>query len=78
MDVICTDRHSGIKSLMKSNQYADIDHQVNVWHLAKNVCKQLMAQAKRKECDGLHEWIPVSNTTYGGLQGHVVGTKLSC
>ena len=35
---IATDRHTGVASLMKK-EYSFIDHQYDVWHMAKSVKK---------------------------------------
>ena len=45
--VVATDRHVSIKSDIKRN-YPDIDHQYDVWHLAK-----LNEKAKKKDCGDL-------------------------
>ena len=55
IELICTDRHIGIGALMKKG-FSNIEHQVDVWHLAKSVLKQLLQCSKRKECEGLVEW----------------------
>ena len=36
---VATDRHTGVASLMKK-EYPFIDHQYDVWHLAKSVTKK--------------------------------------
>ena len=46
--VFATDRHVSIKSDMKRN-YPDVDHQFDVWHLAKSVTKKLTEKAKKKD-----------------------------
>ena len=59
--VVATDRHVSIKSDMKRN-YPDVDHQFDVWHLAKSVTKKLTEKAKKKDCGDLFAWIKsVSN-----------------
>ena len=35
---IATDRHTGVASIMKK-EYSFIDHQYDVWHMAKSVTK---------------------------------------
>ena len=42
--VLATDRHVSIKSDMKKN-YPNVDHQFDVWHLAKSVTKKLTEKA---------------------------------
>ena len=59
--VVATDRHVSIKSDMKWN-YPEIDHQYDVWHLAKSVTKKLNEKAMKKDCGDLSPWIKsVSN-----------------
>lgn len=58
---IATDRHTGINALMRDSPiYKHIDHQFDVWHLAKNICKALRQKAV-KECEELSPWIPAIN-----------------
>ena len=58
--VVATDRRPSIKSDMK-RIYPNIDHQFDVWHLAKSVTKRLTEKAK-KDCGNLFPWIKsVSN-----------------
>ena len=51
-----TDRHTGFASLMKTD-YPHIQHQCDVWHLAKSVTKKLGMKAKTKHCGQLLPWI---------------------
>ena len=37
--VVATDRHVGIRADMKRN-FPEIDHQFDVWHLAKSITKK--------------------------------------
>ena len=46
--VVATDRHVSIKSDMK-RIYPHVDHQFDVWHLAKSVTKKLTEKAKKKD-----------------------------
>ena len=50
---IATDRHTGVASLMKK-EYSFIDHQYDVWHMAKSVTKKLTKKAKAKHCGQLY------------------------
>ena len=56
--VVGTDRHTGIKAMMR-DEYKDqgIEHQVDVWHLCKNIKSKLATKAKKKECVELAPWI---------------------
>ena len=47
--VVATDRHVSKKSDIKKN-YPNVNHQFNVWHLAKSVTKQLKEKGKKKDC----------------------------
>jgi len=47
ISTIAIDRHTGVASLMKTD-YPHIDHQSDVWHLAKSVTKKLGKKAKTK------------------------------
>ena len=59
--VVATDRHISIKSDMKKN-FPDVEHQFDVWHLAKSITKKLTEKAKKKDCNELSPWIKsVSN-----------------
>ena len=51
--VVATDRHVSIKSDMKRNYPAHVDHQFDAWHLAKSVTKKLTEKAKKKNCGDL-------------------------
>ena len=64
---IATDRHRGVGSLMK-NDYCFIDHQYDVWHLAKSVVKKLTQKGKQKHCEQL-PWIQsISNHLWWSAQ----------
>ncbi|XP_065902251.1 uncharacterized protein [Dysidea avara] len=61
ISTIATDRHTGVKSLMKTD-YLHIDLQYDVWHLPKSVTKKLGKKAKTKHCGQVFPWIqPISN-----------------
>ena len=72
--VVATDRHVSIKSDMKQN-YPDIDHQYDVWHLAKSVTKKLNEKAKKKDCGDLPPGSSPCPTISGGVQTRVKQTK---
>lgn len=56
VSVVATDRHIGIASLCKK-QYPYIDHQFDIWHVAKSIVKKLTKSAKKKGCEDLFPWI---------------------
>ena len=72
--VVATDRHGSIKSDMKRN-YPEIDHQYDVWHLAKSVTKKLNEKAKKKDCGDLPPGSSPCPTISGGVQTRVKQTK---
>ena len=56
ISTVATDRHMGIWKLLREN-YPEIDHQFDVWHISKSITKKLTAKAKRKGCEDLGPWI---------------------
>lgn len=62
VEVVVTDRLTGIKALMR-NEYKvhGIEHQVDVWHLCKNIKSKLATKAKKKECEALGPWLTASS-----------------
>jgi len=66
--VLATDRHLGIQAFMK-DEYPQIEHQFDVWHVAKSVKKKLTQKASKKEASDLLPWIPsISNHLYWSAQ----------
>ena len=65
---IATDRHRGVGALMKQ-EYPFIEHQFDVWHLAKSVVKKLTQKGKQKHCEQLLPWIQsISNHLWWSAQ----------
>lgn len=56
VDVVATDRHVGIRKLMRED-YPDVDHEFDIWHLSKSVSKKLSAKSRLKECEDLGPWV---------------------
>ena len=56
VEVLATDRHVQIRSIMKK-EFHHVDHQFDIWHLAKSVKKELTAKAKLKGTEDLNLWI---------------------
>ncbi|CAG2187304.1 unnamed protein product [Mytilus edulis] len=56
IDVLETDRHGQIRSIMKK-VFSNVDHQFDVWHLCKSLKKKLTGKAKSKGCEDLNFWI---------------------
>ena len=68
IDTIATDRHRGVGALMKSD-YPSINHQYDVWYLAKSVVKQLTQKGKQRKCEQLLPWIQsISNHLWWAAQ----------
>ena len=55
VDVIATDRHVQVRSLMK-RKYPMINHQFDVWHLVKSVRKKLHSVSHKKLNSDLSPW----------------------
>uniref|UniRef100_A0A3P9HYZ0 THAP-type domain-containing protein n=1 Tax=Oryzias latipes TaxID=8090 RepID=A0A3P9HYZ0_ORYLA len=56
IDVIITDRHVQLRKWIREN-LPDVQHLLDVWHLAKGLRKKLVALSKEKDCTDLKEWI---------------------
>ena len=53
---LTTDRHMQIKKYMRE-ECPEIKHQVDVWHVSKNIKKKLAAVSKKKDTCDLQPWI---------------------
>ncbi|XP_065907620.1 uncharacterized protein [Dysidea avara] len=53
--MLITDRHKQINKFM-SQSYPDIEHQYDVWHVAKGLKKKLQKAAKYTDCMVVGEW----------------------
>ncbi|XP_075699136.1 uncharacterized protein LOC142664084 [Rhinoderma darwinii] len=59
--IITTDRHVGIRKILKE-EYSNINHQFDVWHLAKSVGQKILLASKGRNCSTLSPWrAPVKN-----------------
>ncbi|XP_073726206.1 uncharacterized protein [Misgurnus anguillicaudatus] len=59
--VVTTDRHPSIRKIMRE-EYPQIIHQFDPWHVAKGLKKKLVAASNRKENKDLATWVrSVSN-----------------
>uniref|UniRef100_A0A803JQR1 THAP-type domain-containing protein n=1 Tax=Xenopus tropicalis TaxID=8364 RepID=A0A803JQR1_XENTR len=54
--VVATDKHPSIKKTLESDKYT-INHQLDIWHYAKNIRKKIIAASKRKQCKDLGLWV---------------------
>ena len=65
---LATDRHPGVRKLLHQ-QYPEINHQFDMWHVAKNVGKRLHQKALKKNMNDLMPWIhSVTNHLYWSAQ----------
>jgi hypothetical protein len=66
--LLATDRHLGIQALLKRS-YPAIEHQFDVWHVAKNVGKRLRQKASKRDAEELMPWIKsITNHLYWAAQ----------
>ncbi|CAC5382298.1 unnamed protein product [Mytilus coruscus] len=56
IEVLATDRHVQIRSIMKK-EFSEVQHQFDVWHLCKSIKKKLTLRAKGKGCEDLNHWM---------------------
>lgn len=56
IELLATDRHVQIRSLV-TKEFPEIDHQFDVWHLAKSIRKKLLQKSKTSGCEELSSWI---------------------
>lgn len=61
--VITTDRSPSVIKEMKDN-YPEIEHQFDIWHVAKSVKKKLFLTSKKNYASVLHGWIRTFVTIY--------------
>ena len=68
---VATDGHTGVASLMKK-QYLFVDHQYDVWHMAKGITNNYQKDLKLSiVVNSIHGSSPFL-TTYGGLHKPVI------
>ena len=68
--VVATDRNPGVTKLLK-NDYADVSHDFDPWHVQKSITKQIL-YASRKKGKEILFGVEVSSTICGGLRKPVV------
>ena len=56
LSVLATDRHLMVGAMMRKD-YANIDHQFDIWHFSKGITKQLTKKANMKNNADLAPWI---------------------
>ncbi|KAJ8017869.1 hypothetical protein HOLleu_44465 [Holothuria leucospilota] len=60
VDKFASDRHVSIRKIMKDN-YKDVKHNFDVFHLAKNISSKLRKIAKKKDNEDIECWIKSIN-----------------
>ena len=78
IEVFATDRNSQVISLLKEDDFHHINHQFDVFHLAKNISERLTVKAKKCGCEELGEWVKSVKTTCGGVRNHVNSNRTCC
>ncbi|XP_076156980.1 uncharacterized protein LOC143140023 isoform X2 [Alosa pseudoharengus] len=53
--VVTTDRHPSIRKMMRED-YPDITHQFDPWHVTKGLKKKMVVAANRRNCKDLAPW----------------------
>ncbi|XP_063060628.1 uncharacterized protein LOC134453809 [Engraulis encrasicolus] len=75
--VVTTDRSPSVRKFMREN-YSSIQHEFDIWHVAKGVKKKLMAISSKKDTKPLEEWIKsITNHLYYSC-GSSKGDKEVC
>ncbi|XP_066439002.1 serine-rich adhesin for platelets-like [Eleutherodactylus coqui] len=54
--MIVTDRSVAIQEVLKDN-YPNILHRVDMWHLSKSIGNEVLMAAKHKDCEILYQWV---------------------
>ncbi|XP_041464943.1 uncharacterized protein LOC121415701 [Lytechinus variegatus] len=54
---LITDRHAQVAKWIREN-YPEIDHRYDVWHIAKGIQKKILVVAKLKDCELAGKWKP--------------------
>ena len=54
--ILATDQHITVGSILKK-EFPTIEHQLDVWHVSKNVKKKVTAKGNKTECVELCPWI---------------------
>ncbi|XP_077347750.1 uncharacterized protein LOC143996532 [Lithobates pipiens] len=52
-----TDRHTGIRKLLTTTKYENINHQFDIWHYVKNLKRKLIQISKKKAFRPILPWI---------------------
>ncbi|KAE8620449.1 hypothetical protein XENTR_v10010257 [Xenopus tropicalis] len=66
--IVATDRHDGIKKLMRT-KFEGVDHQFDVRHICRSLRKKLLAASRKKNCGDVAFWIrPITNHMWWAAQ----------
>uniref|UniRef100_T1JEN1 Transposase IS204/IS1001/IS1096/IS1165 DDE domain-containing protein n=1 Tax=Strigamia maritima TaxID=126957 RepID=T1JEN1_STRMM len=52
---LVTDRHISIRKMLRED-YPEIKHFLDIWHISKSLSKKIDAIAKQKKCKTIGEW----------------------
>lgn len=63
----CLMEHNGTRKPMQT-KFDGVDHQFDMWHLCKSICKKLIAVSKRKICKDITYWITPINHLWWSAQ----------
>uniref|UniRef100_A0AAV2K1T2 Transposase n=1 Tax=Knipowitschia caucasica TaxID=637954 RepID=A0AAV2K1T2_KNICA len=79
--VVTTDRHPSIRKIMRE-EYPNIIHQFDPWHVAKGFKKKLKAASKRRDCrdekELLRRWMSLQHHITGVHRWEENGTEYKC
>ena len=68
VEVAATECHVGIQKVLRED-YPNIEHQFDVWHLSKSITKKKSNKSKQKDCHALGPWIrSISNHIWWSCQ----------
>ena len=56
VSVLTTDRSPSVIKMMKTD-FPEIDHQFDIWHLAKSIKKNILSASKKKSTAVLNDWL---------------------
>ena len=62
VSVLCTEHHMGIQKMIED--FSNMTHQYDVWHLAKSISKKLIQKACKKGVEELLPWVPCIKTNF--------------
>ncbi|KAL5021397.1 hypothetical protein ScPMuIL_000552 [Solemya velum] len=57
LGILITDRHRQLGKFLR-DEYPEIDHLFDIWHIGKGLRKKLEAASKTPDCSDIKPWIP--------------------